>query len=224
MSPPPKSLILGNQLLLAFDPDYPHTQRFKVKQHTVDAVCEIVESIGPPEPEWMAGAPPGVSRAIDVLIGYALLDVWIANQDRHHENWGAIWTNAEFAPLVLAPTFDHGAGLARNLQDGEREERLTTRDKNRTLLTFAAKGRSAFYESPAAPRPLLLMDAFRAFASRVPGAARLWQERLRAVTTEEVYGILSAVPGDRMSNVCRDFTARLLEVNRERLLDGEEFG
>ena len=48
MAPPPVSLVLGNQLLLALDPDYPASQRFKVRQHTVDAVVEIVDVLGPP--------------------------------------------------------------------------------------------------------------------------------------------------------------------------------
>jgi hypothetical protein len=221
MSPPPKSLILGNQLLLAFDPAYPHTQRFKVRQHTVEAVCEIVASIGPPEQEWMEGAPAGISSAMDVFVGYVLLDAWIANQDRHHENWGAIWTNAEFSPLALAPTFDHGAGLARNLQDGEREERLTTKDRNRSLPTFATRGRSAFYESPTAPKPLLLLDAFQRFAAHCPSAASIWMKRLRAVNTSAVSGILDEVPGERMSPISQRFTHQLLEINRQRLLDGE---
>lgn len=221
MSPPPKTLILGNQLLMARDPDYPGTQRFRLTQHTVEAVCDVVSLLSLPEPEWMTAAPRGISTALDVFVGYTLLDAWIANQDRHHENWGAMWGGVEGAPLSLAPTFDHGAGLARNLQDAEREERLATRDRNRSLAAFAAKGRSAFHDSPEAPRPLLLRDAFGRFASRNSSAAAIWLGRLRAVTRQEVSDILDDVPADRMSAVCRQFTLELLEVNRQRLLDTE---
>ena len=45
------------------------------------------------------------------FVGYVLLDAWIANQDRHHENWGALRHGDE---LRLAPTFDHGASLVNN--------------------------------------------------------------------------------------------------------------
>jgi hypothetical protein len=48
MVPPPKQLILGNQLLCVRDPNYPTSQKFRVKQHTVDAVCEILKSLNPP--------------------------------------------------------------------------------------------------------------------------------------------------------------------------------
>jgi len=221
MSPPPKSLVLGNQLLLAFDPDYPHHRRYRVQQHTIEAVSRILSTLGPPELEWMAGAPPGIRSALDVFVGYSMLDVWIANQDRHHENWGAIWTSQNSPSLTLAPTFDHGAGLARNLTDSEREERLTTRDRNRTLPTFAAKGRSAFYESQTASRPLLLLEAFQRFSQRSPVAAKNWLERLSAVTRDQVAGILERIPTERMSACCRRFTLELLEFNRRRLLDWE---
>lgn len=52
--------------------------------------------------------PSGLSSALDVFAGYVLLDAWIANQDRHHENWGALRMGTA---LYLAPSFDHGAAL-----------------------------------------------------------------------------------------------------------------
>jgi hypothetical protein len=221
MSPPPKSLVLGNQLLLAFDPAYPHRQRFKVQQHTFEAVCRVLSTLGPPESEWITDSPPGIRSALDVFVRYVLLDVWIANQDRHHENWGAIWTSPKSPSIVLAPTFDHGAGLARNLTDSEREERLTTRDRNRSLPTFAAKGRSALYESQTASKPLLLLEAFQRFSQRSPLAAKNWLERLATVTRDQVAGILARIPAERMSECCRRFTLELLEFNRRRLLEWE---
>src|SRR5205807_9360721 len=121
-------------------------QRFKVRQHTVEAVGAIVAELNPPPEAWMRGVPAGIQSALDVFIGYVMLDAWIANQDRHHENWGALWDGNA---LRLAPTFDHGAALARNLLDSERAERLATKDRLRTVAAFATKGRSAFFGSPA---------------------------------------------------------------------------
>ncbi len=76
----------------------------------------------------------GMGENLDVFVGYVMPDAWIANQDRHHENLGALWDGEV---LRLAPTFDHGAALARNPRDSERQERLTTRDGNRTVAAFA---------------------------------------------------------------------------------------
>jgi hypothetical protein len=216
MARKPVVLVLGNQLLLAIDPQYPQSQRFRVRQHAVEAVNDIMAQLALPPREWMTAVPAGVESALDVFAGYVMLDAWIANQDRHHENWGALWDGQE---LRLAPTFDHGAALARNLLDAEREERLTTKDRNRTLAAFADRGRSAFYASPADPRPLKLREAFWTFARRVPVAARAWLDRLGAVNREAVWGILEKVPADRMTETCKRFTLELLRMNQQRLLE-----
>lgn len=144
-----------------------------------------------------------------------MLDAWIANQDRHHENWGALWEGQEGR---LAPTFDHGAGLARNLLDTEREERLTSKDRGRTVAAFVARGRSAFYAAGGS-RPLELRQTFLAFAERAPRAAGSWKERLGQVTRDQVWGILEEVPDERMSATCKRFTAELLLANQRRLLE-----
>lgn len=216
MAPKPAVLVLGNQLLLAVDPQYPLAQRFKVRQHSVEAVGDIVTKLDRPPAEWIHSIPSGVQSALDVFAGYVMLDAWIANQDRHHENWAALWDGGN---LRLAPTFDHGAALARNLLDFEREERLRTKDRNRTVAAFAERGRSAFYTSPADSRPLRLREAFQAFAQRVPWAARAWLDRLRAVNPDEISGILDRVPVERMSETCKQFTMKLLAENQRRLLE-----
>jgi hypothetical protein len=218
MAPPPVSLVLGNELLLAADPQYPHEQRFKVRQHTVEAVSEIVSRMALSPAVTLTNFPDGIDSALGVFAGYVMLDAWIANQDRHHENWGALWDGAE---LRLAPTFDHGAALARNLLDPERQERLLTKDRNRTVAAFASRGRSAFYGSAADSRPLELHEAFRAFAQHVPDAARSWLARLQAVNQDSVWAILDRIPRERMSETCKQFTLELLTTNQQRLMEEE---
>jgi hypothetical protein len=212
----PNVLVLGNELLLAVDPQYPQAQRFKVRQHAVEAVRDIVAQLSLPPNHWMAYIPVCMQSALDVFVGYVMLDAWIANQDRHHENWGAL---RDDSTSRLAPTFDHGAALARNLRDDEREERLTTGDRNRTVAAFASKGRSAFYGSPASDKPLELREAFRAFAARAPRAGLAWLNRLRTVNRDGIRSILDRVPAARMSETCKRFTLELLLTNQGRLLE-----
>jgi hypothetical protein len=214
MARKPAVLVLGNQLLFSVDPQYPQSQRFKVRQHTVEAVSDIVAKLAPPPAEWTQNLPPGVQSALDVFAGYVMLDAWIANQDRHHGNWAAIESVND---LRLAPTFDHGASLARNLSDEEREERLTTRDRGQMIAAFAARGRSKFYASSADAGALELRQAFRAFAQKVPAAAGAWRDRLRSVNREQIWTILERVPVGRMSDTCKQFTAELLRINHQRL-------
>ena len=85
---PPAVLILGNQLLQGSDPAYPAGTKYKLKAHTVDAVAAVVQTLQLPPPEYCRALPPGIDSALAVFAGDVMLDAWIANQDRHHENWG----------------------------------------------------------------------------------------------------------------------------------------
>ena len=181
----------------------------------MDAVANMVIGLAPPAASWMAGVPVGITSALDVFVGYVMLDAWIANQDRHHENWGALIDQNE---MRLAPTFDHGAALARNLLDQEREMRLTTKDRNQAVDAFTERGRSAFYGFITDKKALGLVEAFRAFAERAQTAGHAWLARLSAVELEAMQAILDRVPAARMSDTTKQFTLELLVTNQRRLL------
>jgi len=66
---------------------------------------------------------------------------------------------------------------------------------------------------------MLTLDAWLAFARLSPDAATIWRERLAGVNGDQVNRLIAQVPPKRMTPVCRAFTARLLEVNRQRILD-----
>ena len=219
MAPPPDALVLGNEMLLARDPHYPKLQRFKVREHTVEAVRDVISTLAPPPDAYLAGAPAGVKSALDVFTGYVMLDAWIANQDRHHENWGVLLAGKM---LYLAPTFDHGASLARNLIEKERSDRLTTHDRGRGIAQFVRRARSAFYADATARRPLTTFEAWRAFAARAPNAESIWLARLAAIDEPTISGLLDEVPPHRMTRISRDFTTALLAENRRRLLANED--
>lgn len=216
--PRPQILVLGNQLLFMRDENYPaeESRKYGVREHTVDAVTGLVSLLKSPYAEWMKKAPTGMCTALGVFIGYMMLDAWVANQDRHHQNWGATWLAPE---IRLAPTFDHGASLARNLSDEERKERLTTRDQNRSIEFFATRARSAFYVTPNDSKTLSALEAFQRFAQKDSGAARIWLGKLEEISEVAVNTILDNIPPRRMSPVARQFTSKLLMINQRRLLE-----
>lgn len=217
-APRPGVLVLGNQLLLEIDAAYPagESRKYKVREHTVAAVSECLGQLQRPSAEWTEGLPDGIESALDVFVGYVLLDALIANQDRHHENWAAIRRpDGDF----LAPTYDHGASLARNLSDAERYDRLHSADEGRRIPRFAARARSAFYGEVEAERPLTTLDAAVAFASLVPDAARRWCDVLRTIKSEQFEDVLNNVPNERMTGICREFTLALILENQRRLLE-----
>lgn len=218
-APFPWTLVLGNQLLLARDPNYPADgSKYRVRQHTIDAVAEVIGGLRLPPALWAESLPTGISSALDVFTGYVLLDAWIANQDRHHENWGALRKDGE---LCLAPTFDHGASMARNLTDYERRDRLTTRDANRRVAAFVRKSRSAFYASIGDTKPMSTLEAWNACVARTPQAASIWRERLEQISEQAVEHLLREIPSRRMTEVCRQFTMELLKENQKRLVKGD---
>lgn len=216
--PRPLSLVLGNQLLVRRDPAYPagDEKKYGIREYTVDAVAEVVSALQPPPKQWLKNAPPEVATALGFFIGYMMLDAWVANQDRHHQNWGAI-LNA--GALQLSPTFDHGASLARNLTDEDRKSRLETRDKNRTVEHFAGKARSGFYATPKDDKTMLALDVFQKFAVFDMATARIWLGKLKGINHNVVDAILAEVPPQRMSPVTRAFTLELLMINQRRLLE-----
>lgn len=224
-APPPWAMGLGNQLLQALDAAYPSEgPRWKVREHTVDAVAAAMGLLVPPPPPYSEILPNGIATASGVFVGYVMLDAWIANQDRHHENWAALRGSGELyaGTLHLAPTFDHGASLARNLTDDERQERLASRDQNRQIPAFVRRARSGFYADPVQAKALTTVQAWRAFSQKAPESATIWLERLRSVDEETVQLVLERVPPQRMSQVAREFTLRLLVENQRRLLSGED--
>jgi hypothetical protein len=211
----PPWLVLGNQLLLKLDPAYPaQKSRYKVREHTVDAVCDVLLHPIRLNDCWMINTPIGIETALDVFVGYIMLDAWIANQDRHHENWGTLLDDK----WRLAPTFDHGAALARNLSDEERNERLNTKDRNFDIDYFAQRARSAFYRQITDTKTLGTFEAFLEFASHAPQAARIWLQRLATIKRDAIEWIINEVPDNRMTGIARHFTLELLVVNKDRLM------
>lgn len=210
-------LILGNVLLSRAIESYPENpaNKFKASQHTVAVVIETLDALKRPLDQYCQDLPPGVDTAIDVFIGYVMLDALIANQDRHHENWGALKQKGE---LSLSPTFDHGAALARNESDRKRSRILCGNDSRLTIEKYAEKARSAFYDDRTAIRPIDTLGTFRLFSERSGKAAKAWQQRLETLTPSVLESIVNRVPTHRMSDMARRFTIELVKFNQSRIM------
>ncbi len=211
-----QDLVLGNQMLFFNDQDYPVAgpPRYKIREYTVAAVVNCVDLLDLP----FGPLPHGIETAMDVFVGYIALDAWVANQDRHHENWGALYSMVK-EDFHLAPTFDHGASLARNLPDEERKDRLESKDEKRQVAHFAKRAISAFYGTPQDKKTLGTVEAFEMFAKAAPAAAQAWLNAIGRVTKAEMEAIIQEVPPGRMSPVARNFTLELMAINQQRLLD-----
>jgi len=209
----------GNEILASYISDYEKSRRYHQRKHTVRIVLAVVTKIAKKNIQLPIGwtNPGEFDCAADVFTGYLMLDAWIANQDRHHENWGLIIVPDD-GIIHLAPTFDHASSLGRNELDHVREERLKTKDVGRGMERFVERARSAFYRTPSDIKPLSTLEAFNEAASRRPDAARFWINRLEQISFLNITGILDKVPSDELSDVGKEFTQKLLELNKQRIV------
>lgn len=214
-----ESYSAGNEVLFRQDASYPKAER-KAKKHSIENIFTAFELLKvqiPKEP-----IPANITTAKQVFLGYLMLDAWISNTDRHHENWATV-RHFEDGILTdrLAPTHDHAASLGCILLDDEKHERLTTKDKNRTVEAYATskKARSAIFETEADAKPLPLIDAFHLASWQNPQASKIWLEKLENATIDSIKEVFERIPENRISEVSKNFAIRILEINRQRLLE-----
>jgi hypothetical protein len=221
------SLVHGNELLVMFvDPQYPRKQNYKVTAHTVERVLSILGQEWVTRPDGSA-VSIAIDDATDIFAGYLMLDAFVGNTDRHHENWAVVVPSYDAGGAVrrrearLAPTFDHASSLGFNLTDAERLDRLSP-GGNRSVETFADRATSKLYHDVAASKALSPLAAFAEATNGKPATRRAWMDRLIHVTDEQVWAVIDPVPADRMSSAARDFAYAFLRLNRTRILALEQ--
>ena len=218
IAPKGTRLVLGNELLGRYIPEYQTKRSFRHRSHKLRSVIAFLRNkrIGLPL-KWEGN--DDVSTATGIFVGYLMLDTWIANQDRHDENWGVVF-DAYDSQTHLAPTFDHASGFGRNEPDEERESKLITRDQGRSISNYVLRAKSAFYSSSNDTK-LTTIDAFKMMKDTDPKAARYWLEQLDRISILDTRAILSKIPKGTMTEIALEFAQKILELNRERLLETE---
>lgn len=213
-------LVHGNEILMVLTPDYPEGKYYKVSQHTLERVFGFFVEFAQHDTPCGWKPLPGIARAADVFVGYLILDAWVGNTDRHHENWAFIleWQSESQVRSSLAPTFDHASSLGSHLTDKERKDRLTTRDKGYTIDAYVAKARSAFYDKEGDRKPLTTFEVALWCRDRHPQAVCTWLDRLGQIGSDEVLAVLQRVPETRISKPGLEFSHRMLSVNQRVLL------
>lgn len=202
-------LTLGNEILTPIVPGYPQNCR-DLSQHTIHNICHALEigSVNSPI-HWVL--PAGINLAIEVFVGYLLLDAWIGNTDRHHENWAYIILGNK---MHLAPSYDHASSLGREMSDGKRHLKL----KNKSVVGYAEKCTSLIYPSNGGQKPLRTFDAFYQVQQLYPKAAGLWLEKLARVSSNDTSMLFGRIPSHRISPIAIEFAQTILEFNHNRLV------
>jgi hypothetical protein len=219
-------LVHGNEILSGILPNYPlpesGSRRYsRVPNHTLEAVL-LVMSVPSIELPIGWSPPTGIRTAADVFVGYLLLDTWIGNQDRHHENWGLLLKRKTATELratwFLAPTYDHASSLGRNEKDEKRKKKLTTKDRGNSMEAYVERCFSALFLREEDVSPLKTLDAFRLAGDKRPAAMKIWFDSLADVTSADTRLIFERIPRDRISESAIEFALKMLELNQGRLL------
>ena len=158
--------------------------------------------------------PEAAKRAKRCIAEYLVLDAFIGNTDRHHENWGILWrrTGNTWRGFV-APSFDHASSLGRELLD-ERRERLLAESR---VGGYAEKGRGAIHwseDKKHGPSPLELV---RRAAPLYPDLFRPALEKLKKLAESPVNDLVNCVPDAWISPSARAFAIELTRYNLEQL-------
>jgi hypothetical protein len=160
---------------------------------------------------------PGGFSAFDAFVGFLVLDAWIANRDRHDENWAVLLPPPDDRTRGrLAGSYDHATSLGFNLQDAERDRRL----QGGTVKAWAERGDAYRFEWPGGRKqnvPTLVDFAATATSMRQPAVRRYWASQLAAVEVGAIADLVARVPG--MSQLACKFVVELTRINRERLLN-----
>lgn len=219
-------LVMGNELLYRDSPrEYPQPVDFfndksRVTDHTVQRVIAFLDkasaNIQPPLCDYDLDG----LTASGVFCGYLMLDVLISNQDRHHENWAVIVESRNGQTMYrLCPSYDHAASLGREMLDSQREERLLTKDKNRSIEQFVAKASSQLYRTKTDKKPMKTLDAFLYATERKANVRDFWLNKLNDVSDQSFKLIFDRIPEDLISDLGRKFSYQMVLENKKRLLE-----
>ncbi len=156
---------------------------------------------------------PESLSAFDIFVGYLVLDAWIANRDRHDQNWAVLEPQLGKGPRLLCPTYDHGNSLGYGLSDTNRVDWMSS---SKRMGQFAERG-TAFRLQNSGPGtiPTLVTVAVSALLMASPEGRAYWSDVIQELPVSRAMDLVGRVPG--LSVPARTFAARLLEINAERL-------
>jgi hypothetical protein len=215
-------LVHGNELLgkIYGRRNYDQAKQYKQTQYTLGRVIAVFRMLSHIEPPLEWETIEGVSSALDVFVGYLMMDAWIANQDRHHENWGVVVLPG--GAIHLAPSFDHASSLGRNESDEKRKIRLETNDERQSMFAYVQKASTPFYYGENLNKKISTLEAFLSAAKYSKSAALAWLNMLSRISSGRLSVVFDRFPDEIISALSKRFAIKMLDLNRQRLLELRE--
>jgi len=200
-------LVHGNELLAKVIKNYPKKQFFKVRDYKLNTVLILIEKL----------SDKYNKNFLDDFISYIIFDCLVANQDRHHENWGFIVSSLE-KDIDLSPSYDHAAGLGCKVNIEEIQSRMTTKDKGYSVEKFCQKAKTPFYHDK---KRLSTINAVRLCAKFNKEAVLKNIEKINDLLNfSKIDDIFNKIPKEFYNHLIElEFSKKILEINKTRLND-----
>lgn len=195
-----EELVHGNQLMEIAVDSYNPEAGFRYRRHSLTNIWECLGLLS-------RLTESDLQTTKGLFAGYLLLDAVVGNTDRHHENWGI--SLGVGRGVRLAPSFDHGSSLGRELRDERRLARL----KEDQVYAYLHRGRGGVYwseDEAHGPSPL---ELFRLASRRYPSVFLAALDRIHRLSIGGVRNLVHRVPDDWMSLPARDFACRSMEIS-----------
>ncbi len=196
-------LVHGNEVLENTIPPHDDGElNFHLSDHTLENIWLALDKYVEP----VVAAFDAKSQFADYLV----LDAVVGNTDRHSENWGILQNKVP--PRVvesLAPSYDHGSSLGRELTDERRERYLA----DNRVGNYVRRGRGQIYRQGSRrkrPSPLMLacqatLDYSDLFCPAMAKLDNLAEASLRQ--------IVESVPEDWITPKAREFVIELVQYS-----------
>ncbi|MEY4568854.1 MAG: hypothetical protein RLZZ398_293 [Verrucomicrobiota bacterium] len=211
-------LVHGNELLAGAIKGYDKDKQRGQSDHHFGNIVSTVE-------KWFPEGKFRKSMSLRI-IGYFVFDALVGNTDRHHENWGmllkpVVIPQADRDPgefmrfrVTLAPTFDHGSSLGRELLD-DRAKLLLADSK--AIERYIRKATGGIFENEQARKGLSPMALAEMLATAYPDLVKPWINRVAALPADFAVPLLEEIPASCMSQSSRDFVLAFLAESRKMI-------
>jgi HipA-like C-terminal domain len=160
------------------------------------------------------------------IVGYFVLDALVGNTDRHHENWGILLKPVKVLlkekelgeqmrfRVPLAPTYDHGSSLGRELLDDRM--RLLLADPQ-GIQRYIRKATGGIFENAQARKGLSPMALVELISATYPDLVKPWKNRITALPEDFAVSLLARIPESCMSQASQEFVLAFLAESRKMI-------
>ena len=212
-----QTLVHGNEVLAGAIEGYDKGKHRGQSDHHFENIVKALEK---------RFRTPAVRMSVSKrLVGYLVLDALVGNTDRHHENWGivlrpVIQDRAGGIPkskrkIGLAPTFDHGSSLGRELLD-DRARQLAADPQ--AMNRYIRKATGGIFENAQAKKGLSPVALVKLIAVSYPELVEPWSNRIAALPEDFAAPLLAGVPASCMSQSNREFVLAFLAASRKMII------